>query len=54
MAFDGLRGTFTGNGNAVGATNALTGSVAVSIGDLVRGSSHRRCGGADMFLFCGG
>jgi hypothetical protein len=35
MAFGGLRSTFTGNGNSIGASNALTGSVAVSVADLV-------------------
>ena len=35
MAFGGLLGTLTGNGNSVGATNALSGSVVVKVGDLV-------------------
>lgn len=36
MAFGALKGTaLTGNGNSVGASNALTGSVAVAVGDLV-------------------
>ncbi len=35
MAFGGLKGTLTGNGNSVGATNALTGSVATAPNDLI-------------------
>lgn len=35
MAFGDLLGTLTGNGNSVGATNALSGSVVVKVGDLV-------------------
>lgn len=35
MAFGGLKGTLKGNGNSVGTSNALTGSVAVAVGDLV-------------------
>lgn len=35
MAFGGLKGTLTGTGASTGATNAISGSVAVRIGDLV-------------------
>jgi hypothetical protein len=35
MAFGALRGTLTGNGNSIGATNAITGSVVASVADLV-------------------
>lgn len=35
MAFGGLKGTLTGNGNSVGTSNSLTGSVSVAVGDLV-------------------
>src|SRR5262245_47242155 len=35
MAFGGLKGTLTGNGASIGTSNALTGSVAVAVGDLV-------------------
>ncbi len=35
MAFGGLKGTLSGNGNSTGASNSVTGSVSVAVGDLV-------------------
>src|SRR5262245_26610676 len=35
MAFGALKGTLTGDGTSITASNALTGSVAVVVGDLV-------------------
>ena len=35
MAFGGLKGTLTGNGNSITASNSIAGSVSVAVGDLV-------------------
>ena len=35
MAFGGLKGTLSGNGNSITASNSIAGSVAVNVGDLV-------------------
>lgn len=35
MAFGGLKGTLTGNGNSIGTSNSIAGSVVVAVGDLV-------------------
>jgi hypothetical protein len=35
VAFGGLKGTLTGNGASIGASNSIAGTVAVAIGDLV-------------------